>query len=308
MRKSFGRELREGAAQSVVDGRETVVEVGARLDASVPLVRQWVYQWRKKHEPNDKRRPRGRPPVLEGRDIEVLARLAQERPNATNAELIAALAAEVNKRTSARTLVKALQSVGITRKRPPKGSVAASPCGDQRGPSGSSPAPAPVPEPMSSASTTTQLTRYKDEHRREPAKGKYPSSLTDAEWEVLKTFVESEVAHRGRPCKYSRRAILDAVFYIVRSGCAWRMLPLDLPPWRAVWSTFRRWRKSGMILRIYDELHALWRRNSGRNELPSAGIVDSQSVKTTEKGGLLATTPARRSKGASATSSLTPSA
>jgi len=91
----------------------------------------------------------------------------------------------------------------------------------------------------------------------------------------------------------------DALFYLVRSGASWRMLPSDLPPYKAVFAFFARARDSGLLERVYERLHALWRERSGRNPSSSADSVDSQSVKTAEKGGSAASTRARRSKGES---------
>jgi putative transposase len=78
------------------------------------------------------------------------------------------------------------------------------------------------------------------------------------------------------------RAVLNAIFYRVRSGCAWRMLPKDFPPWQTVYEYFRTWRNRGIILRIHDALRSAVRQQAGREGQPSASIIDSQSVKTTE--------------------------
>jgi transposase len=90
------------------------------------------------------------------------------------------------------------------------------------------------------------------------------------------------------------REIINGIQYILRGGCAWRLLPHDLPHWRSVYEYFRQWKKDGTWVRIHDHLHEQVRQQMGRNVQPSAAIIDSQSVKTTEKGGLLAMMEPRR--------------
>ena len=108
----------------------------------------------------------------------------------------------------------------------------------------------------------------------------YPSDLTDAEWALLAPLLPPP-RPTGRPRKWSDRVIADAVFYVLRSGCAWRMLPDSFPPWSTVFSRFRRWRLDGTLRRAHDVLRALARRQAGRPAEPRAAIIDSQSAKTT---------------------------
>ena len=114
---------------------------------------------------------------------------------------------------------------------------------------------------------------------------RYPTDLSDDEWHCIHPHLPSSTG-RGRPRLHGLRTILDAVFYVLKSGCPWRSLPRDFPPWKTVYDWFRRWRIDGTWERLNAELRERLRaRLLGRNPKPSAGIVDSQSAKTTGVGG-----------------------
>src|ERR671910_3896669 len=115
-------------------------------------------------------------------------------------------------------------------------------------------------------------------------KRRYPTDLSDLEWRCIEPYV-SPPNKRGRPRIHSLRRVLDAVFYVLRSGCAWRLLPRGFPPWRDVYYWFSKWRIEGTFERLNAALRERLRKRSGRNVQPSAGIVDSQSAKTTGVGG-----------------------
>ena len=112
---------------------------------------------------------------------------------------------------------------------------------------------------------------------------RYSTDLSDEEWRCIGPHLP-ESKGRGRPKIHGSRAILNAVFYILKSGCPWRLLPKDFPPWKSVYDWFRKWRIDGTFEHLNASLRELLRARSGRHPLPSAGIADSQTTKTTGVG------------------------
>lgn len=123
----------------------------------------------------------------------------------------------------------------------------------------------------------------------------YTSDLSNEEWDRIKPLIKAD-SHFGRNSrtKFSRREMLNAIFYVLRTGCQWRDLPNDFPPWSAVYIQFDRWKKKGLFLKIHDHLRTTLREAVGRNAEASVGIADSQSVKTVEKKGSVDLTRIRR--------------
>ena len=117
---------------------------------------------------------------------------------------------------------------------------------------------------------------------------KYPSDLTDEEWSQIKSLVpapKSGRGKRGRPIELDRRALVNAIFYVDRTGCAWRYLPKDFGPWQTVYGYFRQWSQDWTWTFIHDTLRDWLRYSEGRNVAPTAAIIDSQSVKTPDQAG-----------------------
>ena len=130
---------------------------------------------------------------------------------------------------------------------------------------------------------------WTEEHRKAYARvgGRYPSDMTDAEWAMLEPLIPA-AKHGGRPRKTDMRAAINAILYLLRTGCPWRYLPRDgFPPRSTVYNIFRNFQKDGVWDAIWDKLHMALREDMEREASPTAAIIDSQSLKSAEKGAVM---------------------
>lgn len=216
-----------------------------------------------------KKKSAGRPPKLSSQQTDILRAIAIDQPTATMAKLVDIFQCQAGVTLTTQTARKYLEASGLVRVRPAR-------------------EPKSGPGEVSAASEATEASHparygYLPMHRDEGEATRYPHGLTDVEWDLVRDlFAPPET---GRPAKYDRREIVNACCYVVRSGCPWRMMPKDLPPWQNVYAHFRRWSARGLFESMHDRLRAMWRKREERNVEPTAAIIDSQSVKTSAQGG-----------------------
>ena len=162
---------------------------------------------------------------------------------------------------------------------------------------GAGASPAPVSESKRAQENTVPVQERKEwstpKVKHELSSRCYPSDLTNQEWAVLEPLIPP-AREGGHPRTADMREVLNALFYVDRTGCQWRALPHDFPPWSTVWSYFRTWRNNGTWHRMHTALREKTRVSMGREPTPSAAIIDSQSVKTSQKGGPAGMTAARK--------------
>ncbi|WP_440998241.1 IS5 family transposase [Arhodomonas sp. SL1] len=204
---------------------------------------------------------RGRPPRLGKQECDELVRIVEGDPTATLAELQHELERRTGTRAHEQTILKALNKAGFERSHDGSG----------------------VEVDKASQSSPARY-GYQEAHREQAPEQAYASSVTDAEWALIHDLFESE-GRRGTPPKYSRRLLLDACCYVVRTGCSWRMLPKEFPPWQNVYRTFRRWSGQGKFEQMHDRLRAQWREREQRTAEPSAAVIDAQSTRGSPQGG-----------------------
>lgn len=215
-----------------------------------------------------KRRRSGRPLKLTPTQVEALVAIVRERPSLSLNDIVHEFRVRTGVALSGASARKYLKAAGLQRIRPSRTRTAAS---------GKTTEPPPAPAKAARYG-------YSDLHRDPGDEARYPCGLTDSEWERVAPIFEPQ-GRPGRPPKYPRRQLLDAILYVLRAGCSWRMLPKEFPDWKLAYAQFRRWQAAGLFEKLYDELRALWRTREHRAPEPTAGVLDAQSVKTSPQGG-----------------------
>jgi putative transposase len=205
----------------------------------------------------------GRPALLQAGELRVLVELTQRMPQASMDELTRAFAQETGIEVCSATIGKGLKKAGVKRVRAPRRAAERAPV------QGSAP----------------KRYGYTDKHRRQAPPGGMNTDLTDAEWALVHALFERDAGGRGKPPTHERRDLVNACMYIVRTGCAWRLLPGNFAPWRAVYSAFRTWARAGVFEDMHDTLRQQWRDRVGKAPEPTAAIIDSQSTRSTPQGG-----------------------
>lgn len=230
------------------------------------------------HSRSQKRK--GRPRKLTAEQTETLISLVRNNPLLSLDDAVSVFRRQTGITVSTATIRKYLLEAGFQRSQPSREATA------HAAQASEVPAAGAVPAEYG----------YTAAHRDPGDLVRYPCGLTDSEWEQVRHLFDPP-GRTGRPEKYPRRQILDACVYVLRSGCSWRMLPKDFPPWSAVYKTFRRWLAQGRFEAMYDELRKLWRTRQHRAPDPTAAILDSQSVRTSPQGGVKGYDAGKKIKG-----------
>jgi putative transposase len=214
----------------------------------------------------------GRPPALKPEHIALLHDIVAERAQDSLQEIADELHHRCGVRVCDATIRRALRAHGIVRLKPVRRTY--------------STAPAKGPKRYG----------YTAAHRREDV-SPYSTNLTDAEWELVSDLFERPPGQRGAPAHFSRRELVNACCYVLRTGCAWRLLPTAFPPWQAVYKAFSRWVGAGVFEKMQDRLREQWRSRMGRPPGPTAAVIDAQSNRTSPQGGESGFDAAKKVKG-----------
>jgi putative transposase len=216
----------------------------------------------------------GRKPALGRQHVELLRAITREQPRASLDEVTRELQRRAQMTVCTATVRKALRQAGIERLKPLR-------------------RPA---ERATVQGVAPVRTGYTDAHRRQDGPSGMNTDLTDAEWALVADLFERQ-GGRGKPATHTRKHMVDACCYVVRTGCAWRLLPKSFPPWRAVYKAFSRWAAAGTFEAMHDRLRQQWRDRVGRNPDPTAAIIDAQSTRSTAQGGMTGFDAGKKVKG-----------
>ena len=204
----------------------------------------------------------GRRPSLNADHTAVLRVITQEQPRSSLQEVTSELFRRTGAKVSTVTVRKALREAGIERLKPiRRASERAAVQGR-----------APV------------RYGYNETHRRADGPSGMNTDLTEAEWALVADLFERG-GQRGAPPRFERRHMVNACCYVLRTGCAWRLLPKTFPPWQATYKAFSRWAAAGLFEAMHDRLRQQWRDRIGKAPEPTAAIIDSQSTRSTAQGG-----------------------
>ncbi len=216
----------------------------------------------------------GRKPALQAQHFEVLRAITREQPRSSLDEVTRELQRRTGVGVCTATVRKALREAGIERIKPlrrPSERAAVHGGGPLR-------------------------TGYTKAHRRDDGPSGMNTDLTSAEWALVADLFERQ-GGRGMPAKHARKHMVDACCYVVRTGCAWRLLPKSFPPWRGVYKAFSRWAAAGTFETMHDRLRQQWRDRVGRSPEPTAAIIDAQSTRSSAQGGMTGFDAGKKVKG-----------
>lgn len=225
--------------------------------------------------PNPERGTPGRKPALGAQHVEVLRAITLEQPRSSLDEVTRELERRTGVTVCSATVRGALRQAGITRLKPLR----------------------KVGQRAAAQGGRPLRVGYTDIHRREDGPSGMNTDLTEAEWALVADLFEHDQALPGRPPKHPRKLIVDACCYVVRTGCAWRLLPKCFPSWQVVYKSFSRWAVAGRFETMHDRLRELWRSRVGREPEPTAAIIDSQSTRSTAQGGATGFDAGKKVKG-----------
>ena len=216
----------------------------------------------------------GRKPLLQVEHIKVLRSITREQPRSSLDEVTRELQRRTGLTACSVTVRKALREAGIERLKPLR---------------------KPAERAAVQGSATARV-GYTAAHRRSDGPSGMNTDLTDAEWALVADLFERQ-GGRGKPAQHARKRMVDACCYVVRTGCAWRLLPKSFPPWRGVYKAFSRWAAAGTFESMHDRLRRQWRDRIGRDPEPSAAIIDAQSTRSTAQGGMSGFDAGKKVKG-----------